>query len=50
MISGERVGRQAERLETREKANAIQRRTLEAAARRLRSRDELVDRLCNDGI
>lgn len=43
--SGERVGRIAERLETTEKANEIQRRMLGAAARRPRSRDELVDRL-----
>jgi len=43
--SGERVGRLAERLETREKANDVQRRMLEAAARRPRDRGELVDRL-----
>ena len=43
--SGERVGRIAERLETTEKANEIQRRMLEAAARRPRDRSELVDRL-----
>lgn len=43
--SGEHVGRLAERLETREKANEVQRRMLEAAARRPRNRDELVDRL-----
>ena len=43
--SGERAGRLAERLENREKANEIQRRMLEAAARRPRTRDELVDRL-----
>ena len=43
--SGERVGRIAERLETTEKANDIQRQMLEAAARRPRNRDELVDRL-----
>ena len=42
---GERAGRIAERLETTEKANEIQRRMLEAAARRPRNRDELVDRL-----
>jgi hypothetical protein len=41
--SGERVGRLAERLETREKTNETQRRMLEAAARRPRDRDELVD-------
>ena len=48
--SGERVGRLEERLETREKTNAIQRRMLEAAARRPRSRDELVDRLRDGGF
>ena len=48
--SGERVGRSAERLETREKANEIQRRMLEAAARRPRDRGELVDRLRDGGF
>jgi predicted transposase YdaD len=48
--SGERVGRIAERLETREKTNEIQRRMLEAAARRPRDRDELVDRLRGGGF
>lgn len=48
--SGEHVGRIAERLETREKANEIQRRMLEAAARRPRNRDELVYRLRNGGF
>jgi len=43
--SGERAGRLAERLDTREKANEVQRTMLEAAARRPRNRDELVDRL-----
>lgn len=43
--TGERIGRLAERLETREKANEIQRRMLEVAARRPRDRSELVDRL-----
>ena len=43
--SGEHIGRIAERLETTEKANDIQRRMLEAAARRPRDRGELVDRL-----
>ncbi|MBY8978371.1 hypothetical protein KHP62_21385 [Rhodobacteraceae bacterium NNCM2] len=43
--SGERAGRLAERLDTREKANEVQRRMLEAAARRPRNRDELVNRL-----
>lgn len=48
--SGERVGRMAERLETREKTNETQRRMLEAAARRPRDRDELVDRLRDGGF
>lgn len=43
--SGEHVGRLAERLETKEKANEIQRRMLEAAARRPRDRNDLADRL-----
>ena len=43
--SGERVGRLVERLENQEKANEIQRRMLEAAARRPRNRDELAQRL-----
>ena len=43
--AGERVGRLAERLATMEKANDVQRRMLEAAARRPRNRVELVDRL-----
>ncbi|MEX0368792.1 MAG: hypothetical protein AB3N22_22250 [Ruegeria sp.] len=43
--SGERVGRLAERLDTREKAHDVQRRMLEVAARRPRSRDDLAERL-----
>ena len=43
--SGERAGRLAERLEATEKTNDVQRRMLEAAARRPRSRDDLADRL-----
>ncbi|OUS06607.1 hypothetical protein A9Q96_09250 [Rhodobacterales bacterium 52_120_T64] len=43
--SGERTGRMAERLENQEKANEIQRRMLEARARRPRNRDELAKRL-----
>ncbi|UFM64830.1 hypothetical protein LOS78_14235 [Paracoccus sp. MA] len=43
--SGERAGRLVERLEATEKANDVQRRMLEAAARRPRSRDDLVERL-----
>lgn len=48
--TGERTGRLSERLETREKTNETQRRMLEAAARRPRSRDELVDRLRDGGF
>ena len=43
--SGERAGRLAERLETMEKANDVQRRMLEAAARRPRDHHELAERL-----
>ena len=43
--SGERAGRLAERLETTENVNDVQRRMLEAAARRPRSRDDLAERL-----
>jgi hypothetical protein len=43
--AGERAGRLAERLETLEKANDVQRHMLDAAARRPRGRDELADRL-----
>jgi len=42
---GERAGRLAERLETSEETNDVQRRMLEAAARRPRSRDDLAERL-----
>ncbi|MGC9371606.1 MAG: hypothetical protein ACP5DX_18905 [Paracoccaceae bacterium] len=45
--SGERAGRLAERLETREKVNDVQSQMLEAAARRPRDRDELAGRLRN---
>ncbi len=48
--AGERTGRFIERLEATEKANEIQRRMLEAAARRPRDRDELVDRLRDGGF
>jgi hypothetical protein len=48
--AGERVGRLAERLATTEKANDVQRRMLEAAARRPRNRDELLDRLRGGGF
>lgn len=45
--SGERAGRLAERLETMERTYDAQRRMLEAAARRPRSRDDLAERLCS---
>ena len=43
--SGERAGRLAEQLETMERTHDVQRRMLEAAARRPRSRDDLAERL-----
>jgi len=43
--AAERAGRLAERLETTEKANNVQRRMLEAAARRPRDCDKLAERL-----
>lgn len=43
--TAERAGRAAERLETLERTHVIQRQMLDAAARRPRSRDDLVDRL-----
>ena len=48
--SGERAGRQAERLEAREKADEVQRRMLEATTRRPRERGALVDRLRDGGF
>jgi hypothetical protein len=48
--AGERTGRLAERLESMEKANDVQRRMLESAARRPRDRDDLVDRLRGGGF
>jgi hypothetical protein len=48
--AGERVGRKAERLEHTEKTNAIQRRMLEAAARRPHGRDDLLERLRDGGF
>ena len=43
--TAERAGRAAERLETLERTHDIQRQMLEAASRRPRSRDDLLDRL-----
>lgn len=48
--SGERVGRLSARLDTREKANEVQRKMLEAAARRSRDRGQLADRLRDGGF
>jgi len=47
---GERAGPLAERLETTEKANDVQRRMLEAAARRPRDRNRLAERLRDGGF
>jgi hypothetical protein len=44
---GERVGRLLEQRKTLERSNAVQRETLEAAARRPRDRGELAKRLRN---
>ncbi|WP_414707645.1 hypothetical protein, partial [Rhodovulum sp.] len=43
--SGERAGRATERIDQLERANAIQHQMLDAAARRPRSRDDILDRL-----
>jgi hypothetical protein len=43
--SGERLGRVLERLETWERSSDVQRKMLEAAARRPRDRGELTERL-----
>jgi len=48
--AGERAGRAAERLEARERNHDIQRQMLDAAARRPRDRNELVDRLRDGGF
>jgi len=48
--AGERAGRATERLETRERTNAMQRQMLDAAAQRPRSRDDLLDRLRGGGF
>jgi hypothetical protein len=47
---GERAGRAAERLDHLERTNAIQRKMLEAASRRPRDRDDLLDRLREGGF
>ena len=48
--SGERAGRAAEWLENLERADAIHRRMLDAAANRPRDRDALVERLRRGGF
>jgi len=47
---GERAGRAAERLDHLERSNVIQRRMLDVASRRPRSRDDLVERLREGGF
>ena len=47
---GERAGRAAERIDHLEHSNAIHQEMLEAAARRPRDRDELLDRLREGGF
>ena len=48
--TGERAGRAAERLETLERNDATHRQMLDAAARRPRNRDDLLDRLRGGGF
>ena len=48
--TAERAGRAAERLENLERAHAIQRQMLDAASRRPRDRDDLLDRLRQGGF
>jgi len=48
--SGESAGRLAERLETSENTNEVQRQRLDAAANRPPGRDELVERLRKGGF
>lgn len=48
--SAERVGRSAELLENLERENAIQKHMLEAAIRRPRCRDDLLERLREGGF
>jgi hypothetical protein len=48
--TAERAGRAAERLDQLEISDAIQRQMLDAAARRPRSRDDLLDRLRDGGF
>lgn len=48
--AGERAGRAAERFDMLERNDAIHRQMLDAAARRPRSRDDLLDRLRDGGF
>jgi len=48
--TAERAGRAAERLDQLERTHAIHRQMLDAAARRPRSRDDLLDRLRGGGF
>ena len=48
--AGERAGRLAERLSTKERIHEIQREMLDAASRRPADRDALVERLRNGGF
>lgn len=48
--AGERAGRAAERLEHLERSSDIQRKMLDAAARRPRGRDDIVERLRGGGF
>ncbi len=48
--AGERAGRLAERLQATEKINEAQRQMLDAATRRPRTRDDLVERLRRGGF
>ena len=47
---GERAGRAAERIDHLERTNAIQRQMLDAASRRPRNRDDLLERLREGGF
>ena len=48
--AGERAGRAAERMDQLERTHAIQRQMLDAAARRPRDRDDLLERLREGGF
>lgn len=48
--TAERAGRAAERIDQLERSSAVHQKMLEAAARRPRDRDELLDRLREGGF